>query len=517
MVLATSEGSGIPPELVSFLGQPGGRSVIIKGGAGTGKTTLGLEILEKLGMEERSFYLSTRVSDDALLRQFPWLKTVESRNRLYDAGKIFLESLAQGEREGTPPASPQAREKVAQARSLLRSLGEESTRPRHVDRTQLGSLLQRSRMPELEHMYERIERVLPEKALLVVDSLEGVTHKYGLEMEELVMALQKDLAENSNTNVVMVLEKPEAGGIEYLVDGLVSLSREEVDERRIRHLRLEKLRATAIPRPRYALTLAGGRFRALGLGALARRDALAPPSRPWTPLRDSPTHFSTGIPDFDALLGGGFRRGSYNGFELDVNVSIEDYYRLFAPVFLNFLAQGRGILGVLSGGEAPESLREQLIRYVPARIFDDRVRITDYFAAEPKAPYILPMLRAGREDAQRALQSAERAVRGEEDPQPYLEYTGFDTLEYLQGDQLAIRTLFMGVERTNLMGDVGLGLLKPGLSSTAEIVNMMETYFRLVSIDNTPCLYGVRPRTMLYAIVEDPEKGPPQVRLIPMV
>ena len=27
----------------------------------------------------------------------------------------------------------------------------------------------------------------------MIDSLEGVTHKYGLEMEEFVMALQKDL------------------------------------------------------------------------------------------------------------------------------------------------------------------------------------------------------------------------------------------------------------------------------------------------------------------------------------
>ena len=506
---------GIPPELVSFLGQPGGRSVIVKGGAGTGKTTLGLELLEKLGESGRSFYLSTRVSDEALLRQFPWLKTVESRNRIYDAGKIFLETIAERERDPSAPVSPAVRERLNQARDLLRTLGEEATRPRTVDRTQLNALLQRNRMPELEHLYDRIERVLPEKALLVVDSLEGVTHKYALEMEEMVMALQKDLAENSNTNVVMILEKPEAGGIEYLVDGLISLSREEVDERRIRHLRLEKLRATAIPRSRYAVTLAGGRFRALGL--LPRPDPTEMAPHPWRPIPDSRTHFSTGIPDFDALLGGGFRRGSYNGFEIDVNVSTDDYYRLFAPMFLNFLSQDRGILGVLSGGESAESLKDLLARFIPPGTFDARVRITDYFAAEPKAPYILPMLRAGREDAQRALQNAERAVRGDQQPQPYIEYTGFDTLEYLQGDQLAIKTLFMGVERTNIMGDVGLGLLKPGLSSTAEIVNMMDTYFRVVSIDNTPCLYGVRPRTMLYALAVDPEAGAPHVRLIPLV
>ncbi len=514
MDAGTRQRAGIPPEVVTFLSGKGGRSLIVKGGAGTGKTTFGLELLEKAGRPGQSFYLSTRVSDEALYRQFPWLKTTEMRTRVFDAGKIFLETLVGRDKETAPEPSAEVKQKLQQARDFLRAVGEERGAPTKVDRGQLQSLLQRTRMPELEHMYDRVERVLPEKALLVVDSLEGVTHKYGLEMEELVMCLQKDLVENSNTNVVMILEKPEAGGIEYLVDGLISFSREELDERRVRHMRLDKLRATAIPRPRYAVTLAGGRFEALGIAPRPETGPAAP--KPWKAIPDTERHFSTGIPDFDALLGGGYKRGSYNGFEIDVQVSIDDYYLLFAPTFMNFLARGGGILGVLSGGESPEKLRELLTQHIPTQTFDDRVRITDYFATEAKAPYILPMLRAGREEAQRTLQGAERAVRGGEG-KPFIEYTGFDTLEYLQGDQLAIKSLFMGVERTKIMGDLGIGLLKPGLLVTSEMINMMDTYFRIVNIDNSPCVYGIRPRTMVYAMSVDTEKGPPHARLTPIV
>ena len=218
----------------------------------------------------------------------------------------------------------------------MRTFTDERGPPTRVDRTHLTALVKRNPMPEVENVYNRVERALPEKSLLVIDSLEGVTHKYGLEMEEFVMALQKDLVEGSNTNVVMILEKPEAGGIEYLVDGLISIQREELDERRVRHLRLEKLRATN-DRP---AALRGDPQRRPVRGARRRRPETTSPRRPvWRPVTDPERFYSTGIPDFDHLLGGGFRRGSFNAFEIDVNVGIDDYYMLFTPTFLNFLTQ----------------------------------------------------------------------------------------------------------------------------------------------------------------------------------
>ncbi|MCL4324960.1 MAG: hypothetical protein M1144_05815 [Candidatus Thermoplasmatota archaeon] len=510
--------TAIPQELVSFLGGSGGRSLIVKGGAGTGKTTFCLEVLEKAGRKGQSFYLSTRVSDEALYRQFPWLKGTEMRTRIFDSGKILLDMLVGKEsaRMSQEP-SPDQKAKVSGARDFLKSIGGEGERPTKVDRSRLTALMQHTRMPEVEHVYDRIERVLPEKSLLVVDSLEGITHRYGLEMEEFVMCLQKDLVENSNTNVILVLEKAEAGGIEYLVDGLVSLSREEVDERRIRHVRFDKLRATNISKPRYAATLSQGRFRALG-GLHSRYNGHSTTGRQWQPVTDSTTHFSSGVPDIDALMGGGYKRGSYNAFDIDINVSIDDYYHLFIPTFLNFLSQGRGLMGVLAGGESPDRLKELITQHVSSSVFDSRVRIIDYTATEASASYILPFGRiSSRADAQRAYEEIERAVRGGQEKSPYIEYTAFDTLEYQQGDNVAITGLFQAVQRTKIMGNLGIGLLKPGLMVTSEIINMMDTYFRVVNIDDSPCIYGIRPRTLIYAIGIDEQKGPPHVSLTPIV
>jgi len=340
-----------------------------------------------------------------------------------------------------------------------------------------------------------------------------VTHKYGLEMEEFVMALQKDLVEASSTDVVMILEKPEAGGIEYLVDGLISIQREELDERRVRHLRLEKLRATNIGRARYAVTLDGGRFEALGNNSVGSGQVA---NGAWKPVADPDRFYSTGIPDFDKLLGGGFRRGSFNAFEVDVNVGVDDYYMLFTPTFLNFLSQGRGMIAVLAAGESPDKLRDTLVRHVPTNQFDTRVRIPDYSANETEEPYILPMGRYGRDEAMRAMVAAEKAVAGP-DRKPFLEYTAFDTFESLMGDQVAIRMYFQGVSRTKHVGNLGIGLLKPGLLVSSEILNMMDSYFRIINIDSATCIYGIRPRTTIYAISPDPEKGAPHATLTPIV
>jgi len=503
----------VPPEVVSFLSGKGGRSLIIKGGAGTGKTTFGLELLERLGQPTRSFYLSTRVGDESLYRQFPWLRTTEMRSRILDAAKLFLDTI-QSSGKARPPELPESEQKKIKAgREVLGSFGTEHGPPTRVDRAHLTALLKRSPMPEVENVYNRIERALPEKSLLVIDSLEGVTHKYGLEMEEFVMALQKDLVEGSSTDVVMILEKPEAGGIEYLVDGLISIQREELDERRVRHLRLEKLRATNIGRARYAVTLDGGRFEALGVSGAANGKGGA---NAWAATADPDRFYSTGIPDFDALLGGGFRRGSFNAFEVDVNVGVDDYYMLFTPTFLNFLGQARGMIAVLAAGESPEKLRESLVRYVPPHHFDTRVRIPDYTISETEEPYILPMARFGRDEAMRAMVTAEKAAAGP-DRKPFIEYMAFDTFESLMGDQVAIRMYFSGVSRTKHVGNLGIGLLKPGLLVSSEILNMMDTYFRIVNIDNAPCIYGIRPRTTIYAISPDPEKGAPHAVLTPVV
>jgi KaiC/GvpD/RAD55 family RecA-like ATPase len=68
---------------------------MIKGPPGSGKTTLALQILEKFQEKNKIIYLSTRVGDLSLHRQFRWLKNMEKNLKLLITSKLFIEQTFQ--------------------------------------------------------------------------------------------------------------------------------------------------------------------------------------------------------------------------------------------------------------------------------------------------------------------------------------------------------------------------------------------------------------------------------------
>lgn len=509
--LASNAGS-IPQEIGEFFSKPGGRSLIVKGSPGTGKTTFALQLLEEVGKPNASFYLSTRVSDEALYKQFPWLKEKDMRGRIVDSSRMLLEALCTPEAEEEVTTDKTTVEKVSAAKGFLKSIsGGDLAPPTKVDRTRLRVIMERIRMPEIERIYDCIERVLPEKSMLIVDSVEGVTHKYGIDMDEFITCLQKDLVEGSNTDVLMVLEKADAPSLEYLVDGVISLSHEMVSDRRVRHMNLAKLRATEIRQPNYMLSLKAGRFRGF--------DAFHPgqiKENAWKSVKDTDKHYSTGIEDLDGLLGGGYNIGSYNVIEIDENVSNEEYYLVVRPILLNFITQNKGVVAVLTGGDHADALRKDMTKFMPGDQFDKWVRVADYFVQRAETPYVMALGTRNKEDGFRIWKENLDHLRGKEN-RPILDYAGFDTLEYLQGGEVAIRNLLDAVAKVKISKDIGIGILKPGLRLKQEIMNMADTYFKVTSIDRRPCIFGVKPKTIIHAIVIDDERGMPYVKLYPIV
>jgi len=498
----------VPREICEFFGKPGSRSLIIKGGAGSGKTTLALQLMEEVAPPDRSFYLSTRVSDASLYIQFPWLREKDMRSRIIDASREFLASIYKPEEEDGP-ARKEKQSRVRGARDFLRSIQKEPAPPT-VDRTCLSKISETANIPEITRLYDRVESKLPASSFFVIDSVEGIAGRYRLEPEGLVHALQKDLVERSGAHMVVILEKGGDTSVDYLVDGVVLLDKRDIEGRRVREVRLDKLRATEIRRQAYLVTLRDGRFRAFEPyrpGGAAQK---------WAGVPDTTTHYSSGTRDLDELLGGGFRKGSYNVIEVAENVTTEEYYSLVRPVLLNFVGQGRGVIVVLPGGDQAETLRDDLTRFIERGVFDRYVQVADYFIQETKKPYVMALGTRNKEEALRNWRTVLQNLRGSEN-RPIMDFAGFDTLEYLRGNDIAIRDLFNTVGRIKISADVGVGIIKPGLKLTQEIMNMADTYLKIVDLHNTCCIFGVNPHTIVYAITPDPEKGMPHVRLNPVV
>ncbi|MCU0861869.1 MAG: DUF2075 domain-containing protein, partial [Methanomassiliicoccales archaeon] len=219
-----------PEELLNFFRAAGGHSLLIKGDAGTGKTTLALQLIEELSEEQPDYYLSTRVSDEALYRQFPWLEEKAKRNDILKAGKAFLSKTKAPSFRGMEDYQHDSTLRVA--KDLLRVLGKSDSSSPMVVRSELmklegqiesgegdeseamsgemtddGVVLDIGVMlPELELAYDMAEANLPNKTFIVLDSIDALSEHYGISSQKIMNTLQKDLVEHSGTNIAYVME-----------------------------------------------------------------------------------------------------------------------------------------------------------------------------------------------------------------------------------------------------------------------------------------------------------------------
>jgi len=246
----------------------------------------------------------------------------------------------------------------------------------------------------------------------------------------------------------------------------------------------------------------------------------------WSPLSDPEGRFSSGIPDFDRILGGGFARGSMALFAIDETVGLDDLDLLLFPACLNFLYQSRGILAVLPSRDMPHAFRARLTRYATRRRFDSRVRIIDYVGEDEGPPYVVNVRntqddlrpRASKQKERQAaiakVEAAERAVQGGR-RNPFMELHAFEVFDTLLGTEKALRMFFHGIKRIRSIGNLGLGILAPGLGCASGVRRMADSEFSLHRDEVGLVIRGVRPAFPACVVTEDPQAGAPHVAFVP--
>ena len=448
--------SDIPQELHDFFNTAKGQTLLIKGASGTGKTTFALELIREFAkLKQKSVYIFTRLEEEQIFNNFPLIQDLwkEKQIDVYDK----YDPIADGNRFSK----------------------------------------------ELDSLTKQFDI-----GLFVIDTIDAISERFdhpNRKLKEIIEIIKK-----KKLNTVLIQEQGIETYLDYLADGIITLLRSEYEDLRVRFISLDKLRGVEILQSKYPITLKEGRFKSFN--PFTSGD-MKP--RKWKSIQDSTQFFSTGTKDLDVLLGGGYRKGSYNVIEIEDNVTSEEYLSVIRPILLNFLSLDRGVIAVLTGGDHPESFRNDFTRFIEKSKFDKFMRIADYFSHESNNPYIIP-LGVGRDEAIKRWSGTVSELRGKEN-KPLLDFTGFDTLEYTRGESLAIRELLNGVASTKVSKDLGLGIIKPGLKLTQGIKNMADTYLKILDIAKCCCIYGLKPQTPLYVITPDDKLNYPSVRLTPLV
>jgi GvpD gas vesicle protein len=247
----------------------------------------------------------------------------------------------------------------------------------------------------------------------------------------------------------------------------------------------------------------------------------------WTPIPDPEDRYSTGIPDFDRILGGGFPRGSCVIVSMDETVGLEDLDLLLFPTYLNLLYHSRGIIAVLPSRDSPHGFRSRLSRFVSRRRFDSRVRVVDYIG-EDEGPAYVTSIRSMRPGPNRpggtstknrnadmaAMMAAEKAAQGNR-KKSFLELNAFEIVDTLVGEEQAKKMFFYGIKRAKNVHNLVIGLLAPGVTCGAAVRRMADMEFELHREDVGLIIRGVRPSFSSCVVTADPQRGAPHVAFVP--
>lgn len=470
-------------ELSLFFGSSGAQSLIIEGGPGTGKTTLALQILDTFKDKYRGIYLSTRVGDSALYQHFPWLKELEQKTKIIDSGRLFLESL----KFSGPAIEP---EQVETARTFIRTIY--GDQPDKASRILYNRYFKNLNIPELKRIYSEVDHNLPDRSMIVIDSIEGLASKYRINEEDLVYTLVKDLVEGGNTNIIFVLEKQRSENLEYIADGVILLKQDLYEDRRIRCLNIEKLRGIETKFKEYLITLKDGKFyvfsQPVNLGVSRCFGA---------PIPETENVFSTGVKDLDDILGGGYRYGSVNLIEYGENVGLQSQI-LKWPVIANAVLLDRGVLITLPTGFSIEEVRERYYVYINDKsMVDTHIIFADYARSNSTKDYIIPLGGKNKEKTGELIQQAITRLKTFGSPLFY--HISLGIIEKYRG-ALAIQETVDFINNIIDNKDIGILTLRPGVKNRDQVINMASTHIKLVSIKNTLCLYGISPKTNIYVI-----------------
>ncbi|MBC8521858.1 MAG: hypothetical protein H8D26_07725 [Methanomicrobia archaeon] len=444
---------GIPPELEDALSAGKGYSLLVKGEPGTGKTMLAFEILDEFG-GENAIYLSSRVSLPAIHSQFPWLEERAGFVSVVDATKLYISSKA------FPRLRP------------------------------LTDVLQR-KMEEVE-----------KPATLVIDSWEAIASeaKEGkiASLEAAITDLVRNYATQYKMNLILISERLDTTPLDYIVDGIVELSRITVHYRRAREMVIKKLRGIRIDQHKYGFTLDGGRFRYFG--SFPRRKIEKPRRVEVVPNTD--TYISTGCVEIDRILGGGLSKGSTNIVEYGDDLSLFGYQSIVAHMIINSIQQGNYCVKIPSSGWDERRLRRGILPFVKE---EDYMKYFTVFEI--------------RKDKKEVRENV-KVLKGESMEEDFPVFTDFiasleppvtvimgtDLLEYqyrlktVTNLERMLELFSYWVMELREAGNVAVFGMPTGGALGKELGHMVTNRFNLTVLDRSVILYCNRPDTKLHCL-----------------
>ncbi len=441
----------------------GGRSVLVRGDPGTGKTSLALQLLDyhsKNGF--KSIYMSTRLSAKTLKSHQPWVEVVQ--------GKYGTVPRLAGDQIGFQDSR---RMDGIRAISGLRAYLEQVSNP-----------------------------------FVVLDSWEGLFFESRpLGVEEI-----SKLVEDYDARFVVVTERREQTDLDYLLDGVVVLRRKFHDGRLVREIELKKLRGVSIKQSRFLFTLDQGKFRYL---APFDEDNSSQSSKVGEAVPNSPEgFFSSGSPSFDGIIGGGLRPASFNLVEISDEIPSAVTEIFLRTLFSNFVNNGHRVLYVPFLGTQKSQL-EYILPNISKETIDRSICLFTYFERKDSPDSKGNALKGSIDEDFAAIQSKIEKMT-QDSGKPVLAVLSQDALEGFYGYESIGKYLPRAIARFKNLEAICFQISSSGSSFLQELRAFCDVDVKMEMIHDTPVAHSVRPASVLHSLTRDPSASG-KMALVPIL
>jgi len=353
---------------------------------------------------------------------------------------------------------------------------------------------------------------------LVIDSFSAMAQAFKEPIESRIVlhTILSHIVRHTGCTALLIVENPTGtkgvglGIEEFVADGVITLERRKIDGRLARRIEITKLRGTRIDSPSHPFTLEDGPhvippFSHESLGQLSQLDRVP----------DHNSHFSTGNRSLDKILGE-FPKGSLVLLDVGEAVPLTAYGILTYPIVANFLNNKAPVIGIQSLGADPAMTYERWKVVAGANAVYGR-SIEKLRAGTEERSYLVS-LRSEKPEERMAEYLQVGAMLRKQTEKPVLWWVSLDHFVDIFGieqSEKALGELSMNVIRNR---ELAVILRKPGLDSFAGTAsNIAAIHVRVFDRDGSILLYGVKPRTSLYALTVDAGKGLNSIQFTPIV
>lgn len=227
-----------------FFNQNFGKSLVVEGRPGTGKTTFTLELASRIREDKPIFFLSSRFNDEPLQAYFPFINEISYR---VNKDKFTF----------TEHFNYVSTDSLKKFEKLMEEKNTDN------DFSRMNGLIFdiKEVIPELNAMYSFVEANIERSPIVIIDSIEGMAQKYDIDSPTLFSIIQNDLVEKSGAGFIVVLESSTNEKLEYFSDGVVRLELKSDNNYLVRIMTIEKLRGISLgSTPIFSYSLLNGRF-----------------------------------------------------------------------------------------------------------------------------------------------------------------------------------------------------------------------------------------------------------------